>query len=613
MQLSTARFRHGKLFILLGILCIGAGIRGWQTTESLWLDELHTGWTVSGAWSDVSGRAAVGNQTPCYFWFIWIWTRVVGHSELALRLPSLLAGVALIATVYWVLSRWTTCPWSPALCALLVALDPHMVFFSQEARPYALVQLVGLLQLLCFIHLSVGPSKPGLRTAFIATTLAGFYLHYTSLLLLSGELFAWVAMSRRRAGKPVSAETAEPSHRVTSTGYPRHELLLDGLVILIGILPACPHLWEILQRRSNWAAFIRQPGPLGMIQLLSLDVYLVLPLVGWTLSRLTGGRRAAPSLQTAILFWWFTVPLLLVWSLNWLDMLRLFHRRYLIAISTGPVLLCGIWLAPITKHKQKLVMAALILLAIQQGGMGRQWFIDGRFLNDRNQDWRGAVAYLNREARNQTLSPQSVLVGSGLIEATTLPDGGQQLLDYCLLPVTGPYALTSSYLISPLSNQPDQPLSAQQVTAILPKRSYWALLNARTISVRKRIDQWRKQWKRQGWRIETDRKTFGTLTLLRIELSPQPITAISGVPVRPSQDRRSYSGEPHSPAPASGSPIVGNQQSSLNMAAIGVRRLIGFPLQPTASVPPFAILGHLDPRKEVCDGRTATHAGTRWL
>ena len=73
MQLLTARFQHGKLYILLAILCAGVGIRGWQTTESLWLDELHTGWTVAGTWSDVSDRAAAGNQTPCYFWFIWIW------------------------------------------------------------------------------------------------------------------------------------------------------------------------------------------------------------------------------------------------------------------------------------------------------------------------------------------------------------------------------------------------------------------------------------------------------------------------------------------------------------------------------------------------------------
>ena len=120
MQPPTAHFKHGKLYILLAILCAGVGIRVWQTTESLWLDELHSGWTVAGTWSDVSDRAAVGNQTPCYFWFLWIWTRVFGHSELALRLPSLLAGVTLIAMVFWVLSRWTTCPWSPALCALLV-------------------------------------------------------------------------------------------------------------------------------------------------------------------------------------------------------------------------------------------------------------------------------------------------------------------------------------------------------------------------------------------------------------------------------------------------------------------------------------------------------------
>ena len=612
MQLPTARFQHGKLYLLLAILCAGGVIRGWQTTESLWLDELHTGWTVAGTWSDVSDRAAVGNQTPCYFWFIWIWTRVFGHSELALRLPSLLAGVTLIAMVFWVLSRWTTCSWSPALCALLVALDPHMVFFSQEARPYALVQLIGLLQLLCFIRLSEGPSKPGARAAFVATTLAGFYLHYTSLLLLSGELFAWATVSRlvRRAD---AAETTKPSNRLVANAYQGRELLLDGLVILIGVLPACPHLWEIVQRRSNWAAFIGQPGPLGMVHLLSLDVYLVLPFIGWSLSRLLCRRQAAPPHQTAILLCWFTAPLLLVWSLNWLDILRLFHRRYLIAISTGPVLVCGIWLARITGRKQKFAMAGLLLLALQQGGMGRQWLIDGRFLADRNQDWRGAVAHLNREARITTDSPQSVLIGSGLIESAALPNGGQQLVDYCLLPVTGPYRLTASYRLSPLPNQPDQPLSVQQTKVILAKRSYWALLNARPSSVRERLAQWQVQWKRQGWRIATERKRFGTLTLLRIELYPQAIASLPGIPSTAARNRRSHWREAHSTSAATGSPTVEGQQTSTNIATIRVDGLTGFPLQTNASVPPFAILGHPDPRKEVCDGRTATHAGTRWF
>ena len=612
MQPSTPDSSLSNLFILLAILFVGAGVRVWQTTESLWLDELHTGWTVSGAWSDVSGRAAAGNQTPCYFWLIWIWTRVFGQSELALRLPSLLAGLALIATVFWALLRWTARPGSPALCALLVALDPHLVFFSQEARPYALVQWIGMLQLLCFIRLSAGPVKPGLRAAFVATTLVGFYLHYTSLLLLSGELFVWLTMSRL-SGRPGFAETAEPSNRFASTAYQHRELLLDGLVILIGILPACPHLWEIAQRRSNWAAFIGQPGPLGMLQLLSLDVYLALPLAGWGLSRLASARRAEPSRQTAILLCWFTVPLLLVWSLNWLDILRLFHRRYLIAITTGPVLVCGIWLAQLTMRRQKLAMAGLLLLAVQQGGMARQWFIDGRFLAERNQDWRGAVAYLNQEARKTTFSPQNVLIGSGLIEAAALPSGGQQLIDYCLLPVTGPYPLNSSYLLDALSNQPGQPLSAQQVQAILPKRSYWALLNARTTSVRKRIDQWQIQWKRQGWRIVTERKRFGALTLLRIELHPQNITFLPGVLGTPSWDRLAYCGAEHSTLSASGSPTVEDQRSSTNAAISGDGGLTGFPIRATASLPPFAILVHLDPRKEVCDGRTATHAGTRWF
>ena len=532
MQLSTPHLKPGKLLVLLAILCVGAGLRGWQATDSLWLDELHTGWSVSGTWSEVSTRAAAGNQSPCYFWLVWVWTRVFGQSELVLRFPSLLTGIALIATVFWVVSRWTDCRWSPAMCALLVALDPHQVFFSQEARPYALVQLIGLLQLTSCVRLLAGPPKTGQRATFVIATLVGFYLHYTSLLLLSGELVAWAVVSLR-SRQPKTAKPDEASKRFAETAYRSRHLLADGFIILIGILPALPHLWDIAQRRSNWSAFIGQPGPLGMIQLLSLDVYLVLPLAGWGLSQITRARRSRPSLQRILIFCWFAVPLLLVWSLNSLDILRMFHRRYLIATTIGPVLLCGIWLAHLTTRRQKFVMAGLLCLAVQQGGMARQWLIDGRFLKDRNQDWRAAVAYLNREAKNTTPSGRSVLVGSGLIESNALPNGGQALVDYCLLPVTGTYRLTSSYHLSALSNQPSQPLTVKQLQTILPQRSYWSLLNARPASVEKRLDHWRTQWQRRGWQTAVAYRRFGSLTLLRIDLRSQSTTVpprLSAVP-----------------------------------------------------------------------------------
>ena len=37
-------------------------------TDSLWIDELHTAWSLDGDFSEIADRAASGNQPPLYFW-----------------------------------------------------------------------------------------------------------------------------------------------------------------------------------------------------------------------------------------------------------------------------------------------------------------------------------------------------------------------------------------------------------------------------------------------------------------------------------------------------------------------------------------------------------------
>src|SRR6187549_386898 len=107
--------------ILAAITALAAVLRLWQINESLWVDELHTSWCVQGSIFDVAPRAADGNQSPLYFWLVWGVTRLFGESELTLRLPSLLAGLALPAMA-WLLVRRQELGEKTSLAAILAAL-----------------------------------------------------------------------------------------------------------------------------------------------------------------------------------------------------------------------------------------------------------------------------------------------------------------------------------------------------------------------------------------------------------------------------------------------------------------------------------------------------------
>src|SRR6185369_7409386 len=80
-----------QLAAALAIAVMGTAWHVWLARESLWADELHTAWCAGGSFAEVGRRAAVGNQSPLFFWIEWLLTRLLGESEFVLRLPSLIA------------------------------------------------------------------------------------------------------------------------------------------------------------------------------------------------------------------------------------------------------------------------------------------------------------------------------------------------------------------------------------------------------------------------------------------------------------------------------------------------------------------------------------------
>ena len=127
--------------LLILITCVAALLRLWQCAESLWLDETHTAWVVADGFANIPSRAKAGNYGPVYFWLPWLSTQLLGMTEFALRLPSLVAGICLVPVCYFIARDWFRSSVLGVLAASLVAIDPHSLFYSLDARPYSLVQL----------------------------------------------------------------------------------------------------------------------------------------------------------------------------------------------------------------------------------------------------------------------------------------------------------------------------------------------------------------------------------------------------------------------------------------------------------------------------------------
>ncbi len=97
---------------------------------------------------------------PLYYALAWLWTQVVGTGELGLRSLSALAGVATVPVAY-LLGIELRDRRAGIAAAALVAVNPMLLWYSQEARGYALLVLLTALALLYFLRGRRAPEASG--------------------------------------------------------------------------------------------------------------------------------------------------------------------------------------------------------------------------------------------------------------------------------------------------------------------------------------------------------------------------------------------------------------------------------------------------------------------
>ena len=87
----------------MGCPCRGDGCRVADARRAgrrrlFWFDELWTVWIVRApSAGELARRIGADVHPPLYYALAWLWTRAFGLSEVALRLPSLIAAVAAVA------------------------------------------------------------------------------------------------------------------------------------------------------------------------------------------------------------------------------------------------------------------------------------------------------------------------------------------------------------------------------------------------------------------------------------------------------------------------------------------------------------------------------------
>ncbi len=177
--------------------------------QSFWLDEAFTPVNVLHPSLFATLRAIPHTENTPPLWYVLVWadSRVLGTGEVALRLPSALAGIAAVP-VAWAIGRELCGRRAAVLCAALVAVNPLFVWYSQEARAYGLFVLTAALAVLCFLRAQREPTR-GRMAAFALTGSLALLSEYFAVFLLV-PMVLWLLWERRTrvAALPATAVLA---------------------------------------------------------------------------------------------------------------------------------------------------------------------------------------------------------------------------------------------------------------------------------------------------------------------------------------------------------------------------------------------------------------------
>ncbi len=217
--------------------------------QGLWADEAYSFYLLDSSLRGESG-GPVRSLHAVYYFLLWGWMKAAGSSETALRLPSAIFGSLFVLAAAWAGREY----FSPSVgiwSGLFAAVSPIHIYYSQEARPYALLMLA----------------------------------------LLVAQVLLWRAW---RANSRKSLMLASTAGFVALGSHP---------YALLGLLPACllPLLW-----RQDGRILSRS---LRLVGAITLSVGFLLPLLPWRFLLSSDGMAAATWVRP---LWEMTPPMLAI-------------------------------------------------------------------------------------------------------------------------------------------------------------------------------------------------------------------------------------------------------------------------------------------------------------
>ena len=195
---STASAGSRRALGLIGLVTVAALLRfSTLGLQSFWYDEALTVRLVGMSLGEMLIRIPLDEANPPgYYLSAWAWAKAFGPWELGLRSLSALAGTATVVVVY-AAARELGPPRGALAAGSLVATSPVLVWYSQEARPYAFLCLLSAVSFLFFLRACRKASQRTLAMWALASSAALMTHHFAAFLVAAEAVWLLVTLRQR--------------------------------------------------------------------------------------------------------------------------------------------------------------------------------------------------------------------------------------------------------------------------------------------------------------------------------------------------------------------------------------------------------------------------------
>jgi hypothetical protein len=394
------------------LLALAVSISTWFIVirAPLWLDETVSMYLIKGGFAGIMSRQ-VWPDAPAYSILLWLWTKVMGTSEIMLRISSLLPMLAAVYLLY-LAARELFEQDVAIIAAVVFCLHPIIVFAAIDIRPYAFAALVINATILALVHLRHNRSN-WLAALFglLAGGIVEFQLLFAAILPALAVCFIALKLGDRKVLW--------------------RQLSVALTTFTLACLPAIPRL-QYMMHTSSTHVFSVAPKVLQLVStftirglVIVLVVFVFVAVARRRLDLTSRSDRWTILLCTSLAL----VPALLLYGLSVATSIHVFVPRYRLVAVPGIALCWALLVSRIDSRVLRLLFCtALVTVA------ACVYFTAPSFRHHMY-SWKDALAFAEQNASTDNAS---VLICSDIPEA-----------DYMRMPVGS--AIADSGILPPLS------------------------------------------------------------------------------------------------------------------------------------------------------------------